>query len=157
MDYIDNGIDICELKIINVDKFYNYGFFSGDELEDRLDVTMDYMDESNGFAPDLNKAPQCLGSDDDQMDISEDLSQSLEQMSFDGKSKEDCVYMTGMGQNECKLHILQIYFKISNIDAEELSTDEESSLMMDEDGIDFYEYDGDSDNYKKAKDQAERT
>ena len=47
--------------------------------------------------------------------------------------------------------------KKSNIDAEELSTDEESSLMMDEDGIDFYEYDGDSDNYKKAKDQAERT
>lgn len=73
---------------------------------------MDYLDDSNFYAADMNKAPQCLGSDDDEMDISDDLSQSLEQMSFEGKSQENYIYMTGMGQNECKLHIYFIYYFI---------------------------------------------
>lgn len=56
------------------------------------------------------------------------------------------------------IYILYIISSKPNLDAEEALSDEESdSLMMDEEGIDFYEYDGDSDNYKKAKDQAERT
>ena len=77
--------------------------FSDEELEDGSSTTMDMSEESNSCAPDLNKAPQCLGSDDDEMDASEDLSQTLEQLSFDENNNRTYYYMSGMGQNECKL------------------------------------------------------